>query len=121
VTVTLVEKGCSRDWRQRVIVAEVVDQLFGAHGVLRRQAAGIEHAAHVGIGCGVDVDREGRNRIGGDDVDRVGIDVLIIFAVDVAGHRLRHGLRVIASNNAADCGAGAAVLRHKRRWRRRSE
>ena len=47
----------------RVGEAEVVDQLLDAHRVGRRQRALVEEPADVRVRRGVDVDREGRERI----------------------------------------------------------
>ena len=59
--------------RLRVVVAEVIDQLLAAHRVGRRALAILDEAAHVAVGRGVDVDREGRDRLLLDLGDAVGI------------------------------------------------
>ncbi|HTJ20495.1 MAG TPA: hypothetical protein VL494_27225 [Steroidobacteraceae bacterium] len=67
--------------RRHIAVVEVVDHLFHAHGVLRRQLAGVEEATHVGVRAGVDVDRERRDRLVGDEMDRVVVEVLVTLGV----------------------------------------
>jgi hypothetical protein len=57
--------------RQRIGVAEIVEQLLGADGVGRRTRALAHEAAEVGVRRGVDVDRERRQRRGGDGEERV--------------------------------------------------
>ena len=69
--------------RQRIVVVEVVDQLLDAHGVLLRHHAAIQLAPHEGVGSRVDVDREGRDRVLGDPLDRVLCDRLELVAADV--------------------------------------
>ena len=49
--------------RRGVVVVEVVDHLLDAHGIGGRTLPGGEHAADVGVGGGVDVDGEGRQRV----------------------------------------------------------
>ncbi len=67
--------------RRRVAVVEIVDHLLDTHRVLRRQLAGVEEAAHVGVRAGVDVDGERRDRLIGDEVHRVVVEVLIALGV----------------------------------------
>ena len=57
--------------RGRVVVGEVVDQLLDPDGVLRRPRVLVEEAPDVGVGGGVDVDREGRQRGGPHAEERV--------------------------------------------------
>jgi hypothetical protein len=64
-------KGSAR-LRPGIVVVEIVDQLLDPHRVARRQAALVEEPADIGIAGGVDVDREGRDRVIGDDDDGIG-------------------------------------------------
>ena len=54
--------GSQREWvltvRLGIVVLEIVDELFGADGVLRRTLSHLEKASHVAVGRCVDVDRE---------------------------------------------------------------
>src|SRR5260370_1293482 len=57
--------------RRLVAVREVVDQLLDPHRVRLRQDVAAERGPHEGIGRGVDVDREGRNRRLADEPERI--------------------------------------------------
>ena len=64
---------------QRIVVGEIVDQFFDPHGVGRWQLAGVEHAAHVAVAAGIDVNTERRYRCLGNQFDRIVIDLAITF------------------------------------------
>ncbi len=65
-----------------VVVGEIVDELFDANGVPRRQLAVLhDEAPHVAVGRAIDVDREGRQGIGGDGDEGILDDLVIVFAV----------------------------------------
>ena len=74
---------------QRILIAEVVDQLLDAHRIRRRQAAVHQHAAHIGIGTGIDIQAEGGDRIFGNPLHRVVIDLRVLLAIC----RLQRGLQ----------------------------
>ena len=71
----------------RVVVREVVDELLHANRVRGRQYTLVEPRPHEGVGRGVDVDGEGRDRLFGDDLDRVRVErleaVAALIAVDL--------------------------------------
>jgi hypothetical protein len=62
-------------------VGEVVDHFLDAHGVGGRQLPGAEEAADVGIGGGIHVDGECRERFIRDALERVALDGGIGFCV----------------------------------------
>ncbi len=72
---------------RRVVIGEVIQHLFDAHRVPGRQHVLGEKAADVGIAGGVDVDREGRERLAGRPVERVVDDLVVGLGV-----RFGHGL-----------------------------
>jgi hypothetical protein len=67
--------------RSGVTVREVVDELLDAHGVLGRQRALIEEAAHVGVRRAIDVDGEGGERCDADGTERILVDALVRLGV----------------------------------------
>ena len=85
------EEGLVARGRLGVAIVEIVDQLLDPHRIARRQLAVVEEAADIGVGGGVDVDREGRHRRLGDALDRIDRRVGIFFGLDVAGLRQRRG------------------------------
>ena len=80
-----------------VVVGEVVDQLLHPHRVVRRPLPPIQRRAHEAVGRGVDVDREGRHRLFGDHLDRMGVEigeaVAAVVAVVAARPRVARRLR----------------------------
>ena len=79
---------------RRVPVVEIVDEFLAAHGVGRRQFALLKQVAHVGVGAGVDIDAEGRDRIGRGQVHRIGIAMTVGAGVDRCGrHHVSHAGR----------------------------
>jgi hypothetical protein len=77
--------------RLRVGVLEVVDQLLDAHGVGGWQPAFAQETAHVAVAGGVDVDREGGERLIAHEVEVVLGHVRVGFAVVIGGRHLRAG------------------------------
>ncbi len=78
--------GVDREWvvalGLRVVIREVVHELFDSDRVARRQLAVLhDEAPHVAVGRAVDVDREGRQGIGGDGDEGILDDLVILFAV----------------------------------------
>ncbi len=69
----------------RVVVAEIVDHLLDADGVLGRQMPLGHEPPHVGIGRGVDVDREGGERAPGRRLPGVVVDPPVLLGIEVPG------------------------------------
>ena len=72
--------------RQRIGIAEVVDELFDPHRIGLRQAPLDQDAADVGIGTGIDVDAEGRHRLLQGALEGVVVEMGIALTI----HRRRH-------------------------------
>ncbi len=95
-----------RRGRTLIAVVEIVEQLLHTHRVARRQRAVSEEAAHIGVGGGIDVDGEGRDRLLADALHRIGRRVRVFLGVEIwLLHRHGRG------------GSGKSV-RHRRRRRR---
>ena len=62
---------CVGSFGRGVGVGEIVDHLLDAHRVLLRHFPGIEGTAREGIGGRVDIEREGRDGLGGDLLDAI--------------------------------------------------
>ena len=115
--------------RGGIIVAEIVQHLLGPHRRLRRQLAGVQHPPDIGVGAGVDVDREGRDRRLGDGQHRSDRLAVIAFAIVRRGHVAAAGRRrprdPVARNHALlgpGLGhrlAGRRLLRRRHHRRRR--
>ena len=99
----------------RIVVREVVDHFLDPHRVLRRQLAGGQHAADVGVAAGIDVDAEGGHRIGGGQAHRIVVEMLVALAVGELrrAERLRRGQYRLRHSEAADACFG--VLARVRR------
>ena len=63
MTVTVALNGLRR-FGPRPVIGEVVDHLLDAHAIGVRQLARLQRPAHEGIGGGIDIGREGRDRVG---------------------------------------------------------
>ena len=88
MTLTVELNGVAADVRTLPVIGEVVDHLLDADRVGLRQVAFLQRAPREGIGRGVDVDREGRDRVFGGGVDRIGLEFLDAVAVFLLRHRL---------------------------------
>ena len=86
----------SRTAGRGIIVREVVDQLFDADRIFRRQPAFLDEAPHVGVRCAIDIDGERRERIRSRRQEGILLDRGVGFRVEIA--------RV---------GAAAELLRHR--------
>src|SRR5262249_10297575 len=88
----------------RVVVGEVVDQLFDADRVTRRQLAVAQEAPDVAVGGAVDVDAEGGERVRRDGEKRIlgdgrvflGVESPLLLVQERGRRRRRHGLRLEA-------------------------
>ena len=67
--------------RRGVTVVEIIDHLFGAHGVGRRTLSGHEHAAHIAVAAGIDVDRKGADRILGHAMGRIVLEFFVLLGI----------------------------------------
>ena len=79
-----------------IVVGEVVDELLHAHGIGGRTLPLGEEAAHVGVGRGVHVDREGGERARRGALEAVVLEVVVVLGVErlllaVEHRRCRHG------------------------------
>jgi hypothetical protein len=74
--------------RFRIVVAEVVHELLHAHRVFRRELALDQEAPHVRVGRGVDVDREGRERVLGRGQEGIVLDASVGLGVVLGRRRL---------------------------------
>jgi hypothetical protein len=85
--------------RLGIVVAEVVEQLLDAHGVLRRELALHQEATDVGVGGRVHVDREGGERVLRRGQEGVVLDPVVRLGVE-AGARavdLRFAVGVLST------------------------
>ena len=65
-----------------VVVGEIVHELFDADCVARRQLTVLhDEAPHVAVRGAIDVDREGRERIGGDGDELILDDLVVLLAI----------------------------------------
>ena len=115
MTETLASKRHVGARRPRIVVGKVVDQLLDPHRVLLRQHAVVQRGAREGIGRRVDVDGEGRDRLLGRKMDRVGVDLLELVAALVMIARLLDLLSDIAAEGG---GVASEFLHHHRLGRR---
>jgi len=69
--------------RRAVIIAEVVDHLFDAHRTRRRQPALVDEPPDVGVGGSVHVDRKRGKRTLADQQERVFVDAIVGFGVEI--------------------------------------
>ena len=97
----------SRALRRRIVVVEIVDHFLGPDRGRLRQDVLVERGPDPGIGGGVDVDREGRDRRLADDLEGVFGDVGELVAADILVGR-RPDARDVAHRRC-----------HRRRWRGR--
>ena len=67
--------------RRRMRVVEVVQEFLGTHRVRRRAHALPQHAPHVGVAAGVDVDGERGDRLVAGPVHRVVVAMFVAFGV----------------------------------------
>ena len=74
-------EGRRRIPRSRIGVVEIVDELFHAYRVLRRQAALVQHPPYVAVGTRIHVDAERRHRILGNAMHRVRVDLAVVLAI----------------------------------------
>lgn len=68
-----------------VVIGKVVDQFLDANRPGRRPVALLQESADVGVGGGVDVDRKGRQRRGGDELKAAFVDLIVDFGAEVCG------------------------------------
>ena len=95
---------------------EVVDQLFDADGIGRRQRALVQEAPDVRVRRGVDVDRERRQGIVADAAKLVLVDLVVGFGVERGRHRTCHRHRRHSFvNDAGAAGVRLACWRTSRR------
>src|SRR3954463_6847854 len=69
--------------RRGVVVGEIVDQLLGPDRGRLRQDIPVQRGADEGIGGGVDIDREGRDRLLADQLERILRDRSELVAADI--------------------------------------
>ncbi len=70
-----------RALRPGIGVVEIIDHLLDSHRIDGRQHALLQETPDIGVGCGVDVDRQGRDRIFAHQLHRIGIDLFVPLAV----------------------------------------
>ncbi|MCY1298203.1 hypothetical protein D9M70_476770 [compost metagenome] len=68
-------------FRARPIIGEVIDHLLDPHGVTLRHLPFHQRAAHEGVGRGVDINREGGDRLGQNAFDRIAVGLAEVLAV----------------------------------------
>ena len=74
-------EGCATIRRARIIVAEIIDHLLGPHRGGWRQLPLRQIAAGIGIGAGIDIDREGGDRLVRGEFDRGDRFAVIALAI----------------------------------------
>ena len=74
------ERGRARG-RRGMAVAEVIDEFLGTHRIRRRTHALAQHAAHVGVAAGIDVDGERGHRLFAGAMHRVVLAMLVLLGV----------------------------------------
>ena len=95
--------------RPVVVVAEVIDEFLGPHRALGRQLAFGNEPAGIGIGAGVDIDREGRDGFAGDQLNRRHVLAVILLAAGRCGHEDRREIAIARFDDRCFGGWGRRV------------
>ena len=117
MTLTVELNGVARRVRTLPVIGEVVDHLLDADRVGLRQIAFLQRAPREGIGRRVDVDREGRDRVFGRRMDRIGLELLDAVAVFF----LRRRLVGTAAPAQRSCRSPSASIRQRPGTGRRAD
>ena len=88
-----------------VVVAEIIDQLLGAHRILGRQYAVLQITPDHGVGGRIHVDREGRDRFRRDQLHWVVLEFPVFLVLRARLWRNRHDL-VLRDNAVTGAAAG---------------
>ena len=79
--------------RRRIVIAEIVEHFLGPHRFGRRGLPLCQETADIGVGTGIDINREGGHRFLRHRLDRCNVLAGVAFAAFFAWHRIGHWVR----------------------------